>query len=94
MTLTKEEQEHKQLGLEAKGFLEGNLFQALQHHLSTKLDQEYPKPVGPEWQDQYRWAKAYESVAADVVEFFIGLKNQGTILAEKEKEEEPNFDEA
>lgn len=50
--------------------------------------------MGPEWQDQYRWAKAYESVAADVVEFFIGLKNQGTILAEKEKEEEPNFDEA
>lgn len=94
MTLTKQEQEIKQLGQEAKEFLQGNLFQALQGHLSQQLEQEYPKPVGELWQDQYRYAKAYEQVSADIINYLVGLKNQNTSLLEKEKEDEPNFDEA
>lgn len=94
MTLSKEEQQLKELGQEAKGFLEGHLFQGLQHHLSQQLDQEYPKPVGEEWQDKYRYAKAYEQVAADLVNYFISLKSQYISLLEKEKEKETSIDEA
>jgi hypothetical protein len=47
--------------------------------------------VGEEWQDKYRYAKAYEQVAADTVNFIIGLKNQFTALIEKEKEHEPDL---
>jgi predicted glycosyl hydrolase (DUF1957 family) len=50
--------------------------------------------VGPEWEDQYRWAKAYESVAADVVNFVVGLKNQLSTLIEKEKEKETSIEDA
>jgi hypothetical protein len=46
------------------------------------------------WEDQYRYAKAYETVASDIVNFIIGLKNQLTPLIEKEKEHETSIEDA
>ena len=94
MTLSKEEKEIKVLGQEAKGFLEGNLYQAMSHHLSDKLGEEYPKPVGEEWQDKYRYARAYEAASSDMVNFLIGLKNQYLTLLEKEKHKEESIEDA
>jgi hypothetical protein len=94
MRLSKQDKLTKELGQEAKGFLESNLFQVLQQHLSDQLSKEYPRPMGDQWQDQYRYARAYEQVAADLVNFLIGLKNQLTVINEKQKTPETSIDEA
>lgn len=62
--------------------------------LSDKLDHKYPEPFGQEWQDKYRNAKAYESVAEDVVNFFVNLESESERLAALEKEEQTSIEEA
>jgi hypothetical protein len=94
MKLTKQDKEIKKLGQEAKGFLESSLFQTLSKHLSNKLEEEYPKPNKKGWEEQYRYARAYEAAAADIVEYIVGLKNQHTHLLEQEKLPETSIDEA
>ena len=87
MNLSKQEQEIKQVGQEAKSFLGSSLYKALQHHLSSKLEQEYPKPDTDGWEEKYRYAHAYEQVAAEIVQFVSGLSSQHDMLVEKEKDE-------
>lgn len=79
---------------EAKGFLSSNLFQALQHHLSAQLEVEYPKPVGTKWQEQYRYARAYEQASSDMIKFLVGLKEQLKSITEKENEVETSIEDA
>lgn len=50
--------------------------------------------MGEEWQDKYRYAKAYEQVAADIINLLVGLRSQYISLLEKEKEKEGNIEEA
>ena len=94
MQLTKQEQEVKEVGQAAKGFLDSNLFQALQHHLSGQLDKEFPKPNHKGWEAEYQYAKAYEVAASDIVRFFVSLKSQFDQLVEKEKQKETSIEEA
>ena len=94
MKLSKEEQEVKELGQMAKEFLEGKLFKHLQQHLSNQLDKEYPKPDKPGWEDQYRYAKAYEAAAAEIVNFLISLKSSLAMLNEKEKSATTSIEDA
>ena len=93
MQLTKEELEIKELGLEAKGFLESKLFKWVQAKWQDQLEQEYPDPVGLEWQDKYRNAKAFEKLASIFVQTISSLHNQYLELCNRESEDEPSITE-
>jgi hypothetical protein len=94
MELSKQEQEIKKLGQEAKSFLGSSLFKALQQQLSSKLEQEYPKPNRRGWEEKYRYAKAYERAAADIVEYLVSLRSNYEMLVKKENEKEKSIEEA
>lgn len=93
MNLSPQEQELKELGQEAKSFLSSKLYQALSQHLSSKLEEEYPKPNKKGWEEQYRYAKAYETAAAEIVKYIHSLTSAHESMIEKENDE-TNFNEA
>ena len=75
------------MGQEAKSFLGSKLYLALSQHLSEELGKEYPKPNKRGWEEQYRYARAYEHAAADVVKYLVSLKDQLEYLNEKERDQ-------
>lgn len=62
--------------------------------LTSKLDNKYPSPDEEGWELKYKFAKAYEHVAEDIVNFFVGLDSDFVRLSELEKEEEKSVEEA
>ena len=94
MELTKQEQEIKELGLEAQGFLKSKLYQATQAHLSRQLEEEYPAPNKRGWEERYRYARAYEKASVAIVNFWIGLRSQYERLCKQEKDGKKSIEEA
>ena len=62
--------------------------------LSNQLDKEYPKPVGTKWQDEYRYAKAFETACVTIVNFWKSKKDQLKMYQEKENETETSIEDA
>ena len=86
MKLTPQERQDKIVCQEAKDFLTSKLYQAISLHLSSQLDQEFPKPNKRGWEERYRYAKAYEKAATDIMGFVGSLSNRLEALNDKEQD--------
>lgn len=58
------------------------------------MDQEYPQPDQPGWENKYRYAKGLEQASTDLIRFFEGLDSQYIALSQKEKDVEESIDDA
>jgi hypothetical protein len=51
------------------------------------LEEEYPKPNNKGWEEQYRYAKAFEDAAASIVQNLVAMRANYIELTKREKDE-------